>query len=97
MGMLVDKQNLGFGMRSWRYAMVVDDGEIERMFIEAGMEDNHPQDPFEVSDADTVLAYLENQKLSAIGEEHSLIDKYRSEKQAGKASRQSFGVSLRGD
>ena len=60
MGMLVDKQNLGFGMRSWRYAMVVDNGEIEKMFIEGGFEDNHEQDPFEVSDADTLLAYLES-------------------------------------
>ncbi len=60
MGMLVDKQNLGFGMRSWRYAMVVDNGEIEKMFVEAGFGDNHPEDPFEVSDADTVLAYLES-------------------------------------
>ena len=59
MGMLVDKQNLGFGMRSWRYAMVVDDGEIETMFVEPGQEDNHADDPFEVSDADTVLAYLD--------------------------------------
>ena len=60
MGMLVDKQNLGFGMRSWRYAMVVEDGEIEKMFIEDGFEDNHAEDPFEVSDADSVLAYLES-------------------------------------
>ena len=60
MGMLVDKRNLGFGMRSWRYAMVVKDGEIEKMFVEAGLEDNHAEDPFEVSDADTVLAYLDS-------------------------------------
>ncbi len=59
MGMLVDKRNLGFGARSWRYAMVVKDGEIEKMFVEPGLEDNHPEDPFQVSDADTVLAYLE--------------------------------------
>ena len=58
MGMLVDKSNLGFGMRSWRYAMVVNDHRIEKMFIEPGVEDNCPSDPFEVSDADTVLAYL---------------------------------------
>ena len=58
MGMLVDKENLGFGARSWRYAMVVNDGEIEKMFVEAGKADNHPDDPYEVSDADTVLAYL---------------------------------------
>ncbi len=60
MGMLVEKANLGFGMRSWRYAMVVDDGEIERMFVEPGYADNAADDPFEVSDADTVLAYLQS-------------------------------------
>ena len=58
MGMLVDKSNLGFGMRSWRYAMVVDDGRIEKMFVEPGLRDNADDDPFEVSDVDTVLGYL---------------------------------------
>ena len=54
MGMLVDKSDLGFGKRSWRYSMLVRDGVIEKMFIEPGK----PGDPFEVSDADTMLAYL---------------------------------------
>lgn len=58
MGMLVDKANLGFGMRSWRYSMLVNDGNIEKMFVEPGYADNCPSDPFEVSDADTMLAYL---------------------------------------
>ncbi len=58
MGMLVDKSNLGFGMRSWRYAMHVVDGEIKKMFIEPDFGDACPTDPFEVSDADTMLAYL---------------------------------------
>lgn len=58
MGMLVDKENLGFGQRSWRYAMVVNNGEIEQMFIEPELSDNAENDPFEVSDADTVLAWL---------------------------------------
>ncbi|MGL5083086.1 MAG: peroxiredoxin [Microcoleaceae cyanobacterium] len=58
MGMLVEKSNLGFGMRSWRYSMVVNDGKIEKMFIEDEFGDNCPIDPFAVSDADTVLAYL---------------------------------------
>ncbi|WP_071518687.1 peroxiredoxin [Geitlerinema sp. PCC 9228] len=62
MGMLVEKENLGFGLRSWRYAMVVNDGEIEKMFIEPGFSDNYPQDPYEVSDADTVLNYLKSAK-----------------------------------
>ena len=57
-GLLVDKSNIGFGQRSWRYAAVINDREIEKIFIEPGFEDNAADDPFEVSDADTVLAYL---------------------------------------
>ena len=57
-GMLVEKANLGFGMRSWRYSMVVKDGKIEKIFTEAGYTDNAESDPFEVSDVDTMLAYL---------------------------------------
>lgn len=60
MGMLVDKQNLGFGLRSWRYSMYVEDGEIKKIFAEDGFEDNCPTDPFEVSDADTMLNYLKS-------------------------------------
>ncbi|NLJ92895.1 MAG: glutathione peroxidase [Aeromonadales bacterium] len=64
MGMLVDKQDLGFGKRSWRYSMLVKDGIIEKMFIEP----DKPGDPFEVSDADTMLNYInpEASKPSAI-------------------------------
>ena len=54
MGMLVPKNDLGFGDRSWRYSMLVKDGVIQKMFIEP----NKPGDPFEVSDADTMLAYI---------------------------------------
>jgi glutaredoxin-like protein len=54
MGLLVDKDDLGFGKRSWRYSMLVKDGVIEKMFIES----QKPGDPFEVSDADTMLAYV---------------------------------------
>ncbi|EFA69645.1 peroxiredoxin [Cylindrospermopsis raciborskii S07] len=62
MGMLVDKSNLGFGMRSWRYSMVVNNCQIEKIFVEPGYEDNCPTDPFEVSDADTMLKYLQSVK-----------------------------------
>ncbi|WP_045121443.1 peroxiredoxin [Haliangium ochraceum] len=62
MGMLVRKTNLGFGDRSWRYSMVVDDGKIEKMFIEEGGMDDCPTDPFAVSDADTMLKYLKENK-----------------------------------
>lgn len=61
MGMLVKKTNLGFGDRSWRYSMFVDDGVIKKMFIEPGFMDDCPTDPFEVSDAGTMLAYLKEQ------------------------------------
>jgi glutaredoxin-like protein len=54
MGMLVDKSDLGFGKRSWRYSMLVRDGIVAKMFIEP----EKPGDPFEVSDADTMLAYV---------------------------------------
>ncbi len=54
MGLLVDKADLGFGKRSWRYSMLVKDGIVEKMFIEP----NLPGDPFEVSDADTMLNYI---------------------------------------
>jgi glutaredoxin-like protein len=54
MGMLVDKTDLGFGKRSWRYSMLVKNGVIEKMFIEP----EKPGDPFEVSDADSMLDYI---------------------------------------
>lgn len=57
MGMLVTKNDLGFGDRSWRYSMLVKDGVIEKMFIEP----DQPGDPFEVSDADTMLNYINPQ------------------------------------
>lgn len=68
MGMLVDKSNLGFGMRSWRYSMLVNDGNIEKIFTEEGYGDNCPTDPFEVSDADTMLAYLKGSESPGVSE-----------------------------
>lgn len=61
MGMLVKKDNLGFGNRSWRYSMLVEDGIIKKMFSEEGKSDNCETDPFTVSDAGTMLAYLRAQ------------------------------------
>jgi peroxiredoxin/glutaredoxin len=54
MGMLVDKGDAGLGMRSWRYSMLVNDGRIEKMVVEPQV----PGDPFEVSDAETMLKYV---------------------------------------
>ena len=54
MGLLVDKSDLNFGKRSWRYSMLVRDRKIEKIFLEP----QEPGDPFKVSDADTMLKYL---------------------------------------
>lgn len=54
MGMLVDKEDLGFGKRSWRYSMLVENGKVVKHFVEPDKED----DPFEVSDADTMLNFI---------------------------------------
>lgn len=54
MGQLVDKSDLGFGKRSWRYSMLVKDGVVQKMFVEP----DKPGDPFEVSDADTMLKHI---------------------------------------
>ncbi len=65
MGMLVRKDNLGFGLRSWRYSMLVEDGEIVKIFSEPGMQNECPTDPFEVSDAGTMLNFIRGRKASA--------------------------------
>lgn len=57
MGMLVDKRHLGFGARSWRYSMIVNDGIIEKMFVEDFNDDG---DPFQVSSAPSMLEALQN-------------------------------------
>lgn len=58
MGMTVDRSELGFGIRSWRYSMLVEDGVITKMFIEPEVEG----DPFEVSDADTMINYIRDKR-----------------------------------
>lgn len=62
MGMLVKKDNLGFGERSWRYSMYVEDGLIKKIFSEVGFSNNCETDPFEVSDALTMVNYLKENK-----------------------------------
>lgn len=58
MGMLVCKDNLGFGMRSWRYAAIVDDGVVEAWFEEPGYADNCETDPYGESSPQNVLEKL---------------------------------------
>lgn len=57
-GMLVRKDNLGFGARSWRYAAIVKDGVVEAWFEEPGRSDNCPEDPYGVTSPETVLDWL---------------------------------------
>jgi peroxiredoxin len=64
MDMLVAKDNLGFGLRSWRYSMLVEDGRIVKLFSEPGKQDDCPNDPFEVSDAETILNYIRDRNAS---------------------------------
>ena len=60
MGMLVRKDNLGFGMRSWRYAAIVDDGVVEAWFEEPGFADNCETDPYGESSPQNLLEFLVN-------------------------------------
>ncbi|ADE87005.1 peroxiredoxin [Rhodobacter capsulatus] len=64
MGMLVRKDNLGFGLRSWRYAAIVTNGVIEAWFEEPGLMDNCPEDPYGVSSPENVLAWLKTAKAA---------------------------------
>ncbi len=58
-GMLVRKDNLGFGLRSWRYAAIVNDGKIEAWFEEPGLCDNHGEDPYGESSPENLLKWLD--------------------------------------
>ena len=58
MQMLVDKENLGFGRRSWRYAVIVDNGSITDWFIEEGKQDDHESDPYMFTNPEYILMQL---------------------------------------
>ena len=62
MGMLVKKKNLGFGERSWRYSMLVEDGVIMNLFAEPGMINDCESDPFTVSDVETMFTYIKGRQ-----------------------------------
>lgn len=64
-GMLVRKDNLGFGLRSWRYAAIVRDGVIEAWFEEPGLSDNCAEDPYGQSSPETLLAWLQEDARAA--------------------------------
>jgi peroxiredoxin len=66
MGMLVEKKNLGFGDRSWRYAALIDDCKITESFIEPGFEDNCEDDPYGMTSPQTILEYLKRNNKMAV-------------------------------
>ena len=70
MGFLVDKSVIGFGLRSWRYAMIVNDGNIEAIFEEPGYSDECPDDPYQVSDPNTVLQFIKSGTLPSIDDQN---------------------------
>lgn len=72
MGMMVKKENLGFGDRSWRYSMLVENGNITKIFSEAGKCDNCESDPFEVSDVETMLNFIRTQQSKLVKVKKSL-------------------------
>ncbi|QKV17442.1 peroxiredoxin [Oricola thermophila] len=65
MGMLVRKDNLGFGLRSWRYGAVINDGVVEKWFEEEGFSDNCETDPYGVSSPQNILANLDEKEAVA--------------------------------
>ena len=66
MGMLVSKENLGFGNRSWRYAAVIRNGEVVKLFEEEGIRDNREDDPYEASTPQNVLEYVQEHPMTPI-------------------------------
>ena len=64
MGMLVDKPQQGFGLRSWRYAAIINDGSVEEFFEEPGLNNmSLDEDPYTVSSPEDVLSYLETNEI----------------------------------
>jgi peroxiredoxin len=66
MNMLVSKNNLGFGERSWRYALVVDDMYVEKSFVESGKSDNCQEDPYEETTPAKLLEYVKSRQTVSV-------------------------------
>ncbi|THD74984.1 peroxiredoxin [Thalassobius vesicularis] len=67
-GMLVAKDNLGFGMRSWRYAAIINNGIVEAWFEEPGRADNFGADPYGESSPENLMRYLDAQATGVAAE-----------------------------
>ena len=60
MGMLVEKNNLGFGLRSWRYAVICENYKITNWFVENFFSDNYSEDPYDKTKPENILEFLKN-------------------------------------
>ena len=67
--MLVQKNNLGFGMRSWRYAAIIEDGAVEKLLVEPGKDDNVEDDPYAISSPENVMKYLKGEEYIEVRNE----------------------------
>jgi peroxiredoxin len=67
--MLVQKNNLGFGMRSWRYAAIIKDGIVEKLLVEPGKDDNVEDDPYSISSPENVMKYLKGEEYIEVRNE----------------------------
>ena len=66
MGMLVKKDNLGFGLRSWRYAVIIENNEVMKTFIEPGYKDNADDDPYGETSPQNILKYLKEESTTSV-------------------------------
>jgi len=60
MGMLIKKNNIGMGNHSWRYAMIVEDGQVEKLFVELGLRNNPETDPYQETTPELILEYVKS-------------------------------------
>ena len=58
--MLVAKDDVGFGMRSWRYAALINDAKVEKIWEEEGKMDNCPDDPYAETNPTKILEDIKN-------------------------------------
>ena len=80
LGLLVKKENLGFGLRSWRYAMLVIDGTVELMSIAPNLVDNSQTDPYEKSKPEEFLKEVKAHfGLNLINDESTSVDESNEE------------------
>ena len=69
MGMLVEKDDKGFGYRSWRYAAIIEDGVVEKLLVEPGKNDNVEDDPYAISSPENVMKYLKGEEYIEVRNE----------------------------